>query len=326
MSTRLYKLKVSFSKFLDSYWGGVKVYDPGGAVLQTANETVVQDAFNMWCRLYTDLLVNSGCTFQQVSYTVRSALGRAKGSLHYFAVLKCVASLDDRLILDRTSTKLSRQDLGDEKVSWLAGMLHRDIFFKLPLEAKHQLFTFLKRITLRDRDDLMETTRDAYLSNMRRLIELPEVDNSECSVEATLIERVCSGYCAPLLSECGFSPGSTADSSIRRCRSFKYWINRIDAKTRYFCIQNNLYKGCDSMPLTEQVPPEDVLFVPKSWKTYRSVKMEYEFRNFFQNGIVHQLRKCIAMTIPDHINFRDQDTSRRLARWGSETGRLACHR
>jgi len=316
MATKTYKLKVTFSKYLDNYFNQVMVVD-SSLPLREADEVVVRNSFNLWIRLLTDLLLNNGNTFTEVNHCIRSTLGRCS-ALHYREVLKTLEELDQCLL---NGCKLTAVRIPDT-IIWLAGVVHRNIFYQMPLGDQHQWFTYMKRITLFDREDLLADTEVKYFGNLSRLSELPDVEASESDLEAEAIAWVLEDYQTPTLEDCSYSAGDTADQGVKTVRAFKYFSSRVDERAAYFCKKNELYQGRIE-PDIEAVDFEELIIVPKSWKAYRVVKPEYEFRNFYQNGVAKQIIRCIREKIPDSIDFENQDRSRMVALEGSRHGLYA---
>jgi len=84
------------------------------------------------------------------------------------------------------------------------------------------------------------------------------------------------------------------------------------------------FSSDDEEPATRlvdvDVHPGKLVFVPKSWKTHRSVVVEPVLNSMFQLGIGDYISKRLSKA---GINLRDQTLNQRLARVGSLTGALA---
>lgn len=61
------------------------------------------------------------------------------------------------------------------------------------------------------------------------------------------------------------------------------------------------------------------IFVPKSYKTFRTISMEPSTLQYMQQGILGEIQRVVASSwwLKSHISFRDQERNQRLAREGS---------
>lgn len=181
----------------------------------------------------------------------------------------------------------------------------------------HQVLTFMKRINITDHGCETET-RNSFLENLKR-VELFNEFGIASSEESDILVRWLDSYQPPSIDDCKFGSGRTADPTIQSLGE-KYSNMYNTERTYYFSVRNGLplfdysFKG----PTYSRCK-----FVPKSYKSYRTIAMEPHQLMFYQQGVMRSLDRLFQRELRRRIDLHDQSRNRRLAQLGSRDGRYA---
>lgn len=175
-----------------------------------------------------------------------------------------------------------------------------------------QIFAFTSRLTLKD-IDLTQQMVEEY-----RSVE----DNIKTDLPIPLVNRlnnIVKSWLRPFdPSRCKPGHGSGAVAFLRRASlEDKYRDLSTDQMLRY------AYGGNDDWVV--DFPPKlllrrsQTIFVPKSYKTFRTISMEPATLMYFQQGIWREIDRVVLRDpyLRSHIDFHDQERNKALARRGS---------
>lgn len=171
-----------------------------------------------------------------------------------------------------------------------------------------QLFSYTSRLSLKD-IDLTQQLLEEYLENESQIREeFPEsLTNS-----LNLILKNWLGRFEPTVIVPRHGPGGIAEHG--RCSlETKYKTLGSDSLLRYAFEVDTL---TDSYPFARQ---SKTIFVPKSYKTFRTISMEPATLQYHQQGVWRAIEQQVSSDyyLRSHIGFRDQSRNAQLAKEGS---------
>lgn len=278
-------------------------------------------ALSLWTTLVTDILPRE-------ANRLYACLGRyAQMDIYYFvsdlssarsALLECDrgGSLDElRRSFNRTVASLQYGNI--IRIVWKAVA---DTVWDDPevFRGALTIFSFLSRLNLQDIpvQDILE--RDYVDFERNHIFSLPD---SRAELREIWTEWL-EGFQLDFYDfRPKHGPGAIAESrrisqtskfgsfcdytrrSLARCRKYPWWPSTV--KT------------------VEGSPTCVIEFVPKSYKTYRTISKEPCLLMYYQQGIWHQLRRYIEHNRKIPISFSNTDISRNLALEGSYFGDFA---
>lgn len=336
------KAEHSFVKFLLKYCGGPARYK--GELMTQGDRTVVRDAIRLWLAVMRDVCVVGGCSSEgrlrllaKVIHSmdlydlmitldfVSDWLTRSveDQSLRNYQRLKCAVAKEC------SDAEPIRCVLGLTKQHLLGWFRHRDV---ASFKAARQAYTFLTRLNLKECALLADTAFEQWWQPEKNFT--PENDFS--GDEQTIISEWFPFEDAALLYA-GFSPTHGGGSTYEGVTSTgaKALLNGYDEKIRtvLLCLgwdpdfrglmQKPWFLPCDgAQPCT---PPSrhKVMFVPKNWKTYRTVSMEPVAYMFMQLGANNAIKRYLRnghSRMARHYCVDTEDKNRELARLGSIDG------
>lgn len=182
----------------------------------------------------------------------------------------------------------------------------------------HQILTFAKRLNISSKQ-CESDTREKFERNRQRVIAFNSNGSVSPEEEAILVKWL-ESYQPPCLSDCKFGSGKTADPTIQSLGE-KYSNFYETERTHLFCVRNGIpeakycFKGATHSRCK---------FVPKSYKSYRTIAMEPHQLMFYQQGVMRSLdRIFVESQLRQRIDLHDQSRNRRLAKLGSQSGKFA---
>lgn len=180
-----------------------------------------------------------------------------------------------------------------------------------------QLFSYLTRLSLRDIDLTQQCVSD-YLES-ERLIPSEYPDSLVRSLNK-IIKRWFGPF-VPYEIVPGHGPGSVANIK-QPCLLDKYLNLSSDIRLRYAF-------GADwwcSRPVQSELDrTSQTIFVPKSYKTFRTISMEPVTLQYFQQGVWKVIDKYVHFHpyLRNRLDFHDETRNRKLAQSGSISGLYA---
>jgi hypothetical protein len=146
------------------------------------------------------------------------------------------------------------------------------------------------------------------------------------------LDAIASGF--------GWGPGATTSSTGSHTSAYIKFSKRLDVTSNalmmgWCCVnsipswvncqlQTDSFPGVSAMVLPtafNTVRGNEIVFVPKNAKTHRVIAKEPHVNSFLQKGFGRMIRKRLRMVAG--VDLKDQTRNQRLAKEGSETGRLA---
>lgn len=185
--------------------------------------------------------------------------------------------------------------------------LSGDVFAAKPLT---QLFSYTSRLSLQDIDLTEECLRD-YL-------------RVESSIDDRYPESLCHDLNITIRSwlkdfdssnlHFRHSNGAVAEKGVRSLEA-KYECLTSDQMLT-FCFGDPWWSVRSSSKLRRV---SRTRFVPKSYKTFRTISMEPATLMYIQQGVWNEIRTLVSRTpyLRNHIGFDDQERNQKLARIGS---------
>lgn len=176
-----------------------------------------------------------------------------------------------------------------------------------------QLFSYTSRLSLQD-IDLTQQLLEDYL---RIEAELPSQYPDVLVHSLNKIMRRWIGSFAPLddiVPKHG--PGSVADSKTKALEA-KYKCLASDSLLVYGFGQPDWC--CIDPDQTSFDRVSKTIFVPKSYKTFRTISMEPTTLQYFQQGVWNAIDRQVSRSryLKNRIGFHDQERNKQLAREGS---------
>jgi hypothetical protein len=180
-----------------------------------------------------------------------------------------------------------------------------------------QLFSYLGRLSLREIDLSQQCVRD-YLASEEAI---PQSYPEPLVLSLNRIVRRWFGPFVPYEIVPGHGPGSVA-GIVKPTLYDKYKNLKSDLRLRYsfgdewWCSRSEL----SSLDRTSQT-----IFVPKSYKTFRTISMEPSTLQYFQQGVWRVIDKYVRSYpyLKSRIDFHDEERNRHLAQEGSLRGNYA---
>lgn len=173
-----------------------------------------------------------------------------------------------------------------------------------------QLFSYTSRLSLND-IDLQQQMLDDY---MRVEADIPSVFPDKIIQALNKIIRRWFGPFGPTEFCPSHGPGGIAEEG--RCSlQRKYELLSTDSLLEYSFGKDHWW--CDGLNKLDRC--SKVIFVPKSYKSFRTISMEPATLQYFQQGVWKEIEKLVISNsyLRNHIDFRDQVRNQRLAKEGS---------
>lgn len=297
-------------------------------------ETLVL-GLTLWAGIYLDIMSQIHSLDAAASTMANAkAVLKAEGALNFREFQSSLERLDAGLV---RRGKISKRDVRQAvKYGWLRKMLYHVV--DAPLRDIHELCQFAKRLTLHSDPALKETAEVSYFDNIRRIREV----NASCDFtdeEVGIIAEWAESYENPEWADLAWGNGQVAQQLKSTSRWRKVANHRDSQLSRYAAIQLlgdsrrefHWYfgkipdigvpakPGRKDMHYTNCVPPKGRLeFVPKSYKTYRSICMEDLSVVPYQQAVFRAMDRWFRSTLSSHIDLQDQARSRALAMIGSK--------
>jgi len=180
-----------------------------------------------------------------------------------------------------------------------------------------QLFSYLNRLSLREIDLSQQCVSD-YLESEELI---PPIYPEPLVRALNKIVKRWFGPFVPYEIVPGHGPGSVA--GIKRPTLFaKYQNLASDARLRYAFGADWWCSRSSSIHLDRT---SQTIFVPKSYKTFRTISMEPSTLQYFQQGVWKVIDKYVRNRsyLRNHFDFHNVDRNRSLAREGSARGNYA---
>ncbi|DAD52703.1 TPA_asm: RNA-directed RNA polymerase [ssRNA phage SRR7976310_3] len=174
-----------------------------------------------------------------------------------------------------------------------------------------QLFSYTSRLSLND-IDLTQQLLESYLENEEAI---PQEYPDEILQRLNRIIRRWIGPFCPGEIHPYHGPGGIAEHG--RCAlEAKYNCLATDQRLEYAFGNPWWLSGNPSQHLNRT---SRTVFVPKSYKTFRTISMEPTTLQYFQQGVWRQVESLVDSNqyLRNHIGFREQERNRKLAQEGS---------
>lgn len=299
-----------------------------GVVLSVDDSQTVYDVYQQWLMLLLDLgylhpetLLRDGRRLW-LDITKEDVLDLNNAFAECLQLIRLQTNKGFKALCSRISSHLYHLVKGDMELI-LAG----DV-----IAAKRliQLFSYTSRLSLND-IDLTQQLLEDYLAN-EELIPLDYPSDL-----LTALNKVLRRWLGPYVPQeiiPKHGPGGIAERG--RCSlQEKYSLLRTDRRLSYAFGDTSCYTqfASENSPLDRC---SKTIFVPKSYKTFRTISMEPATLQFFQQGIwkaienqvkgssyrglrgeFYHRRRLISRYVNAHIGFRDQARNRLLAQEGS---------
>lgn len=253
--------------------------------LQTGSQ-LLRDAQRLWSDLITEDVLSLNNSFAECLESIR--LQRARG-------FKALCSQISRHLYSL---------IKDDFLSVLRG----DIYAAKRLV---QLFSYTSRLSLVD-IDLTQQLMSEYLAIEEKLSSL-DLDSTLTSALNSILRRWLGAY-EPTDMVPNHGPGGIAERG--RCSlEEKYSLLATDQRLTYaFRSLSNEFAHAESFDRCSKT-----IFVPKSYKTFRTISMEPATLQFYQQAVWSSIRTQVSRSgyLRGHIGFEDQTRNQRLARDGS---------
>lgn len=174
-----------------------------------------------------------------------------------------------------------------------------------------QLFSYMTRLTLSDIDLSQQCVKD-YLESEELI---PDSYPGALVSELNKIIKSWIGPFVPYEIVPGHGPGGVAGFG-RTDLLTKYLNLATDQRLQYSCGAN---WWCFGPVLPDLDRTSQTIFVPKSYKTFRTISMEPVTLQYFQQGVWKVIDKYVRnhAYLRSHIGFKDQTRNRLLAKEGS---------
>lgn len=204
------------------------------------------------------------------------------------------------------------------RVSGACGLNHTSVRALL-----HQWFTFPKRLSL-ENESLERSAREKYDQN---IVRVAGHTTFTCE-ERAIISKWLAAWQPPSLEECGFGNGVTCFTRRALCDKF---VAPMAARTRYVLRRwfpdrdwDHLYPNGPEQLVFPTPPVSQRSFVPKSYKTFRTVASCDPWTMFAGRGLSTSMQKAWKKTdLRWHVDLSDQWSSRLITRMASRNQQYA---
>lgn len=312
--------------------------DTGCRPYSDADKRSLELALTLWISVCFDIVVrNSSLDAAAAGFANAKSALRKQGTLSYSTIMSQLADLDEILIRHGQISRADVRKACDAK--WLRIVMYR--FVGYPMREVHQACQFGKRLTLTSDPQLKETAESAYYANIDRIWKLDP--SNFTNEEERIAQEWTRTFRNPTWSDIGWGNGQVAQDLKSTSQMRKAARHEAIPKTRYF--ERQIFKADDhwyfSRPrpveygplefhqgvnatgtaydkVTNRIAKGALRFVPKSYKTYRSICMEDLSLVPYQQAMFKAMDRWFRTTLSDHIDLQDQARSRALAMLGSK--------
>lgn len=281
----------------------------GGLLLSKKDAETTREVYQQWLLLLVDLGYLPPDELKRTGHRLLSDMLKVD-------VLDLINSLTECLMLVRAQTdngfkahcnKVSSHLfslLSEDRDKYLAG----DVFAAKRLI---QLFSYMSRLTLQD-IDLSQSLLEGYLQ-----VEA-EMPQFEATPFLKTLNKIIQGWFGSYVpEEIAPSHGPGGVSGHGRCSlEVKYKDLTSDQLLEYAFGKPNWIVG----PIHSNMDRiSQTIFVPKSYKTFRTISMEPSTLQYFQQGVWRTIERQVQHSwyLRNHIGFREQERNQRLAKLGS---------
>jgi hypothetical protein len=176
-----------------------------------------------------------------------------------------------------------------------------------------QLFSYTSRLSLLDLD-LTEQCLSDYVKTEQRLSEPRYLPSHLTSALNEIIKRWMEAF-DPSRIRFQHGPGGIAGHG-RTSLEVKYKDLTSDALLEYV-FGNPSWASAGIRSHLDRI--SSTIFVPKSYKTFRTISMESATLQYMQQGVWREIDRVVSSSgyLRSHIGFHDQTRNQRLAREGS---------
>lgn len=176
-----------------------------------------------------------------------------------------------------------------------------------------QVFSFMQRLSLQD-IDLTQQCLDDYLR-----VE-DEISSDYPDVIVDQLNEILIGWLKsfdPIKIDPRHSSGSVAERT--KSLSIKYDNLMTDQLISY------VYRDYTPSHTQQQSRVSQAIFVPKSYKTFRTISMEPSALQYLQQGVWREIDRIVRANsfLRNHIDFHSQERNRKLALKASVDGNYA---
>lgn len=292
--------------------------------LSSSDQDTVCTAFQIWISICFDICSTRTSSDAAMAFFMNMKSVAMHGdALSYYDIIRDCDACDQVLL---SNGRLSKRDVRQQTcIGWLRKLVYH--FTDYPFRELHQVLSFCKRITIQSDKELGPKTEISYFDNLGRVanLELPQAD---VNAVAKVVSTWSRTFVAPSVDDLAFGNGQVSQCLRSKSRMRKF-ANLTDS-TRSDYLWNHLFEegNVENRPLFGKIPlrqrPDHVTapkarlqFVPKSYKTFRSICMEDLEMSFFQHAMFAAMARWIK-TIPGNpIDLENQERSCALARIGS---------
>lgn len=289
-----------------------------GVELSLQDNQTTKEVYSQWLLLLMDLDYLS-------LVSKRAQVGQIQTDMYKVDVFELLSALNDCVDNIRYRRKdgfKARLDIvsphlwGVFKTSFLA-MVAGDL-----REARRlmQAFSYMGRLSLVD-IDLTDQCLTDYLATEQSMLE--KYPDSLIRSLRTIVERWCSRF-DPSDLVFGHGPGGVAGLGRTTLENKYRSLFRDDLINDVFKF--DYYTGHTSNQIVSA--PDRIsqtIFVPKSYKTFRTISMEPATLMYLQQGVWRAIDRMVSSSfyLSQRIDFHDQTRNQKLARIGSLTRNYA---
>lgn len=280
-----------------------------GVTLSSDDTLTVLDVYQQWLSLAFDLRYLHPDTLLRQAHRLWSDMTKVDVLMLNNAMAECAHLVRVRTdngfkahcsVISAHLFPLIKEDVGK--------MTEGDVF---AAERLLQLFSYTGRLSLKD-IDLSQQLMEEYISNENRITD--PLDTPTVRALNRIVKRWFGPYC-PCDIVPNHGPGGVAGLG-RTSRLFKYLDLTSDQMLTYsfgtpWWIVSEIPSTLDRISQT--------IFVPKSYKTFRTISMEPTTLQYFQQGVWKVIDGHVSRDkyLRNHIGFHDQSRNRVLAQRGS---------
>lgn len=284
-----------------------------GIALSDRDSKTVIDVYTMWILLMIDLGYLRPDSFLRVAHRLFTDFVKVD-VLHLNNV---VAEL---LYLVKIQQTRGFKALCSEVSTHLYTLVKKDVLL-LPhadvdaVRRLVQLFSFTSRLSLSD-IDLTQQCLDDYLRVEERLSTQTYPEH----ITKWLNYYVKQWFGPHLPSEIIPQHGPGGVAGVGRCSLETKYLNLAsDQLLAYSCTPVDVSRGALLPPVLERM--SQTIFVPKSYKTFRTISMEPASLMFYQQGVLGAIDRQVSSSsyLRNRMGTHEQERNKRLAQEGSRT-------
>lgn len=333
--SRQHQEELGFSKVVEQRVRRMAVRVGVDSPTSERNESLAQDVITLWLCLIADCLRIRGLDFRRRVLAIIGELPTEGNCCDFVVLQDALSEIDAKLTRTEDLDCLIHEV--PARISWLRGVI-RDLRDS-PLgpvagwRDLHTICQYMKRTNFTELTFVQAQSEEKFFDNVERLSTLGAPTTEEAEIVEMLFGEFSKTFSMDLVAPlCRFGNGNVSGLPKGHSKvGWDKWGHASDnLRTQYFCrmlggepfIRDP--HSAENGAVSCATPLGLLMFVPKSYNSYRVIRWEDAGISFYAQGLFRAMERYASRHTWHRSLFhlRDQSVNRLLALTGSRTGRI----